>query len=169
MFIEIKPLPTYTKNWYITTSYIPEHLQPASVYIVKKAISFSKYMYNQTVFLNINCINLKYMKFLNKKYKNKDKATNVLSFPADTIPANVSCTRILGDVFICTNFLRREVDKANFNSHFLHMVLHGTLHLLGYDHETQQDAVIMQNIEKKVLFSFNLSDPYETKKNHINL
>ena len=162
MFIEIKPLPKYASLWTVNTFNVSAHLKPATVYICKKAMSFPKYMHKQTAMVSIHCIGIKHMQFLNQKYRNQNKPTDVLSFPADTMPKDIQCTRHMGDIFICINYLKKQNRQMDFEAKFFHMVTHGTLHLLGYDHQTEQDAHVMQDIEAKVLQSFNIQNPYQS-------
>jgi probable rRNA maturation factor len=98
---------------------------------------------------------------LNKLWRGKDKPTNVLSFPA---PANVpGFPRPLGDLVICADVVRREAqrDGKPLEAHWAHMVIHGSLHLAGYDHETsERDRMRMERREIAVLRSFGIGNPY---------
>lgn len=99
---------------------------------------------------------------LNAGFRNRDKPTNVLSFPADmTLPG--SEVRILGDVVVCAPVVRREAVEQNkkMNDHFAHMVVHGMLHLYGYDHIDAGEADAMENLEKDILGVLGVADPYE--------
>ncbi len=93
---------------------------------------------------------------LNKTYRGKDKPTNVLSFPQD----DPGC---LGDVILALETIRREAVEQgkSLTDHTLHLVVHGVLHLLGHDHENDQDAEIMEQIEIKVLAVLGIKNPYE--------
>ncbi len=88
---------------------------------------------------------------LNKTYRGKDKTTNVLSFPCD-IPKEVG-ESILGDVVICVAVVKSEATSKNktFKNHLLHIAVHGILHLLGFDHIDDNDAVKMEALEIKIL------------------
>ncbi len=93
---------------------------------------------------------------LNKQYRNKDIPTNVLSFESgDDV--------ILGDIVISFDTLLREatVNNKSFNEHFTHIVIHGILHLLGYDHIIDSDAEVMQNLEIETLKKLNIGNPYD--------
>lgn len=162
MQIEIKPIAQYARYWKINTINLPNNLESAAIYAAKKAIAFKKNMHNQEIYLTIQCINARYMQRLNKQYRKKDKPTNVLSFPADAMPEDIECPRVLGDIFLCNKVIESEANEMckNFDEHFIHLVAHGTLHLLGYDHETEKDTLIMQDIEKKLLKNFNIANPY---------
>jgi probable rRNA maturation factor len=97
---------------------------------------------------------------LNHDYRQQNKATNVLSFPAD-IPAHIDLP-LLGDLVICAAVVEREAQQQHKHSqaHWAHMVVHGCLHLLGYDHIDDNDADIMEALEIEILAAFNISNPY---------
>ena len=94
---------------------------------------------------------------LNRDYRGKDYATNVLSFPYDTDPI------VCGDLVICAPVVEREAREQGkpLHAHYAHLVVHGLLHLQGYDHETgEQDAIAMESRERIVLQSLGFDDPY---------
>lgn len=97
---------------------------------------------------------------LNAEYRGKDKPTNVLSFPFE-VPPGIPVT-LLGDLVICTEVVAAEAEeqeKALFD-HWAHMVVHGTLHLLGFDHINDDDAEEMEALERTLLARLNIADPY---------
>jgi len=98
---------------------------------------------------------------LNKTYRHQDKPTNVLSFESD-LPVEID-EAILGDVVICTEIVAEEAKAQNktFDEHLTHMAIHGTLHLLGYDHIESEDAKQMENLEIKILEKIKIANPYE--------
>jgi len=98
---------------------------------------------------------------LNKTYRDKDQPTNVLSFPSD-LPIEID-EMILGDVVICTSVVANEAKSQNktFEHHLIHMAIHGTLHLLGYDHVKPMDAQKMESLEIKILEKMQINNPYE--------
>jgi len=98
---------------------------------------------------------------LNREYRGKDQPTNVLSFPSN-LPAVVHSS-LLGDLVICAPVVLREAEQQGKPSqaHWAHMVVHGVLHLLGYDHQETADVDIMEGLEREVLASLNFTDPYE--------
>jgi probable rRNA maturation factor len=98
---------------------------------------------------------------LNKTYRHQDKLTNVLSFKSD-LPVEID-EAILGDVVICTEVVAEEAKAQNktFDDHLTHMAIHGTLHLLGYDHIESEDAKQMENLEIKILEKIKIANPYE--------
>jgi probable rRNA maturation factor len=103
------------------------------------------------------------MRTLNRRYRGKDKPTNVLAFPAPPHPVAEGAEALpLGDVVICPVVLRREAreqGKAE-RAHWAHLVVHGTLHLAGYDHERDEDARRMERREIAVLRTLGFDNPY---------
>ena len=111
--------------------------------------------------LTIRLVNLDESQQLNKQYRHKDKPTNVLSFPFE-VPEGIELN-LLGDLVICAQVVEQEAkaqNKALFN-HWSHMVIHGCLHLLGYDHINDNDAHEMEALEVKILAKLSISNPYE--------
>jgi probable rRNA maturation factor len=99
---------------------------------------------------------------LNARYRGKDKPTNVLSFPAVELPAGPE--RPLGDLVICPDVLRVEAreQRKSLRAHWAHLVVHGTLHLVGYDHEDTADADRMERREIAVLRRLGFPNPYRS-------
>ena len=100
---------------------------------------------------------------MNREYRGMDKPTNVLSFPAGEVaglPADVP--RPLGDVVICAEVVRDEAAAQGkpVANHWAHMLVHGTLHLLGYDHVTDAEAGDMEALEVRILADLGVPDPY---------
>lgn len=97
---------------------------------------------------------------LNRRYRGKDHPTNVLSFPFDPIP-NI-CTDLLGDVVVCAPVVRREslAQEKMASDHWAHMIFHGMLHLCGYRHDDDREAMEMEAIEKQLLGKFGMPDPF---------
>ena len=103
------------------------------------------------------------MQTLNRLYRDKNKPTNVLSFPAGKIvglPAEEGV--MLGDVVVCASVVAAEADEQGkaLADHWTHMIVHGTLHLLGFDHENEADAAEMEGLEARILASQSVTDPY---------
>jgi len=100
---------------------------------------------------------------LNKRYRQQDKATNVLSFPFDELNGlPEGSISPLGDLVICAPVVAREAsqqDKAILD-HWAHMVIHGMLHLLGHDHEHEAQATTMETLEMNILREFGIENPY---------
>ena len=99
--------------------------------------------------------------FLNSTYRNKDKPTNVLSFPFEA-PPGVELP-FLGDLVICSSVVAMEAKQQNKEEqhHWAHMVIHGCLHLLGYDHINDNEAEEMETTEVTILRSIGIDDPYQ--------
>jgi len=103
---------------------------------------------------------------LNFQYREKDKPTNVLSFPAD-IPDEVGVP-LLGDLVICAPVVEREAKEQGktLDAHWAHMLVHGTLHLLGYDHVEDDEADVMEALETRLITQLKFPAPYtETIEN----
>ena len=100
---------------------------------------------------------------LNSEYRGKDKPTNVLSFPAGKVAGLPDdMPQLLGDIVVCAQVVRdeaREQGKA-VADHWAHMLVHGTLHLLGFDHKTDSEAAEMEALETRILSDQGLADPY---------
>ena len=103
---------------------------------------------------------------LNRHYRGKDYATNVLSFPAELdetikLPKGVTLP-LLGDLVLCAPVVAREAreQKKPLAAHYAHLTVHGTLHLLGWDHADDKDAECMEQLERDILAGLGISDPY---------
>jgi probable rRNA maturation factor len=117
--------------------------------------------------LTIRIVGAAESRVLNRTWRGKDKPTNVLSFPADSsvdMPAAVHAEEQLplGDLAICAPVVAREAREQGKDprAHWAHMVVHGVLHLLGYDHENDRDADVMESREVKILAEFGYANPY---------
>ena len=98
---------------------------------------------------------------LNHEYRGRERATNVLSFPAgDELPDGVP--RLLGDIVICAPVVTREAGDQGKRvaDHWAHLLVHGTLHLLGYEHENEPDAARMEALETRILAAHDVAEPY---------
>jgi probable rRNA maturation factor len=100
---------------------------------------------------------------LNRQYRERDYATNVLSFPAD-LPPGVRLP-LLGDLIICAPVIAREAAEQGkpLRHHYAHMTVHGVLHLLGHDHLIDADAERMEALERKALAGLGIPDPYRSE------
>lgn len=98
---------------------------------------------------------------LNRDYRGKDSPTNVLSFPFE-VPADIP-NDLLGDLVICAEVVEEEATAQNKElfHHWAHMVIHGCLHLIGFDHINDTDAEEMESLETKILASLGINDPYQ--------
>ena len=102
------------------------------------------------------------MQQLNKQYRDQDKPTNVLSFPMQS-PEEVDIS-LLGDIVLCTSVIKQEADQQSKSesSHWAHMVVHGMLHLQGYDHVQNDEAENMEQLEISILDQLGFANPYES-------
>jgi len=102
-------------------------------------------------------------KMLNQQYRNGDQATNVLSFSADV---DIPEQKMLGDLAICTSVVASEAQNQNkpIHDHYAHMVVHGVLHLLGHDHQNDNQAQQMESLEVKILDRLEVPNPYEANQ-----
>ena len=100
------------------------------------------------------------MREINRTYRGKDAPTNVLSFVFEDPPGAESS--ILGDILVCPQVVHEEAQAQSKRSdaHFSHMIVHGALHLCGYDHENEQDAAAMEALEVEILSALGFGDPY---------
>lgn len=97
----------------------------------------------------------------NQQYRGRDQPTNVLSFPAEEVAGE----NLLGDLLICAPVVQREAAEQGKlpRAHWAHMVMHGTLHLLGMDHQDARTAKIMEQRETRLLAAFGFPDPYTSQ------
>lgn len=110
--------------------------------------------------LSIRIVDEDESRALNRRYRGRDYATNVLSFPAD-LPGELEIG-LLGDIVICAPRVAaeaREQGKAE-QAHWAHLTVHGVLHLLGYDHQREADAQEMEGLEVRLLAALGYDDPY---------
>ncbi len=113
--------------------------------------------------LGVRVVSRDEMRSLNCRYRGRDAPTNVLSFPAGTVaglPAGAPVA--LGDVVICAAVVRDEARQQGkpVAAHWAHMIVHGVLHLMGYDHDNDADAARMESAEKSILSAGGIADPY---------
>lgn len=119
--------------------------------------------------LTLRIVDASEMTQLNHDYREQNKATNVLAFPS-MIPATIKLDYpLLGDVIICPSVLAKECIELGkpLEEHWAHIVIHGVLHLLGYDHSKEDDAQVMQALETKLLAKLGFADPYQIEDEHL--
>ncbi len=102
------------------------------------------------------------VRVLNRDYRGKNKPTNVLSFPAVDEEMMMQGSLMLGDIVLALQTTQKEARAENkpFKAHVAHLVVHGVLHLLGYDHEIERDALKMERMERLILAALGIADPY---------
>ena len=110
--------------------------------------------------INLKVMSDKSIQKLNKKYRSKDTSTNVLSFTNEDISKTI--TGNLGDIAISYEFVKRESVELDieFHDHMIHMLIHGVYHILGFDHNNNKMAEVMENKEIKLLKKLNIRNPY---------
>ena len=106
------------------------------------------------------------MRGLNRDHRGKDRATNVLSFLGDDDSIVPGADVLLGDIVLAWQTIALEAGQANkpVSDHMTHLVIHGVLHLLGYDHECEEDATVMEELEVEGMAQLGLPDPYAAGK-----
>lgn len=110
--------------------------------------------------VSVRIVDVEEGRALNLQYRGRDYATNVLSFPVE-LPPGVDLP-LIGDLVICAPVVAREAAEQGKKpaDHWAHLTVHGTLHLLGYDHINEAEAETMEALETKVLAGLGISDPY---------
>ena len=113
--------------------------------------------------VSVRVVNTAEMQQLNSEFRDQDKPTNVLSFPAgDLAGLPDDAARPLGDIVICAAVVADEAEQQGKaqTDHWAHMIVHGTLHLLGFDHEDDSDAAEMEGLEIRIMTDHGLANPY---------
>lgn len=118
--------------------------------------------YGKTVELTLRIVDADESRLLNRTWRGKDSPTNVLAFPADSALKTVLATPLLGDLVICAPIVAKEALSQNkpLAAHWAHIVIHGCLHLLGYDHRDNAQAETMENLERQLLAHLGYPNPY---------
>ena len=122
---------------------------------------FIAYFSVEKIDVEVSFCTAEQIKDLNYKFRKKDSETNVLSFPAESsIGIQSACC---GEVIICYEVLNNEAKESSKNiaNHFKHLLIHSLLHLLGYEHDKENDAILMESEEIKFLSKIGISDPYK--------
>lgn len=134
------PTPTSFRRWTEAALVTARHRKPAE--------------------LSIRVVGAREGRALNRQYRGKDYATNVLSFPVE-LPRGIA-SPLLGDLVICAPVVAREAREQGKSprDHYAHLTVHGVLHLLGFDHQSERDAVRMEALETRILAELGIADPY---------
>ncbi|MBF6058611.1 MULTISPECIES: rRNA maturation RNase YbeY [Thiomicrorhabdus] len=127
--------------------------------------SLGSALYDRYTELTIRIVDEEESQTLNREYRDKDKPTNVLSFEFEQPPGLVDLGEelpYLGDLVICAEVVRKEAEEQgkSLEAHWAHMVVHGCLHLLGYDHIEDDDAEEMESLESEIMHNLGYGDPY---------
>lgn len=123
--------------------------------------TFTSLNYQKSTEISLSVISSAEIQTLNHTYRNKNKPTNVLSFPAEL--ASFMQSELLGDIVFCHEIIETEARAQNksVQAHWAHMTIHGTLHLLGYDHIEEDEAQAMESLEINILESLHFKNPYQ--------
>lgn len=115
--------------------------------------------------VSVRIVNNEEIQTLNNRYRNKNKPTNVLAFPVELPPGIVLEHELLGDIIIASDVVKEEAkqQQKSYRAHFAHMLVHGTLHLLGFDHNNDQEASEMEEHEINILKELEFANPYQAK------
>jgi len=145
--IEDKQLPRWRLRRWVTVA-------------LEGAVAHTDTFAPKNVQLTIRLVGAREGKMLNRTYRHKDYATNVLTFQYDSVPDGQSS--LLADIVICTPVLKREAREQGkpYLHHAAHLVVHGTLHALGHDHLNARDADAMESLEKEILARLRIPNPY---------
>lgn len=148
-----------------TASYLElEELAVRVIELTLKAARLPEDVRNSQMEISVVLANDDLIQVLNREYRDKDKPTNVLTFATldsdDPLPEDGPFP--LGDIILSYQTIDREAREQGkfFKDHFIHMLVHGTLHLIGYDHQTEDDANIMETLEIHILGNLNIQNPY---------
>ena len=136
---------------------------------ITRIASLTLETYQKNAELTVRFVDPKEIQYLNHTYRQMDKPTNVLAFPSN-LPKEIQLEcPLLGDVIICPQILLKESNELNktLDAHWSLILIHGILHLLGYDHIKDDDAAIMQAIEIKLLAELGYSNPYDAEGNQL--
>ena len=138
----------------------PEALDARAEAAVREALTQSRARITGAAELSIVLTDDAEQRVLNRDWRGIDKSTNVLSFPQIEPFGPVS--GLLGDIILARETLEREAAEqaVSFEDHFTHLVVHGFLHLLGYDHMDDDEALAMEGLETQILASLGVADPY---------
>jgi probable rRNA maturation factor len=138
----------------------PDNLDARADEAVRAALKASKARLTGPAELSIVLTGDAEQRVLNRDWRGIDKSTNVLSFPQIEPFGPVS--GLIGDIILARETLEREADEqgVSFEDHFTHLVVHGFLHLLGYDHIKDDEALVMEGLETQILASLGVADPY---------
>ena len=144
----------------VNTEGWPEGLQARAEQAVREALQQSKAKVTGPAELSIVLTDDAEQRVLNRDWRGIDTSTNVLSFPQ--IEPFGPVVGILGDITLARETLEREAADLgkSFSDHFTHLVVHGFLHILGYDHLTDEEALLMEGLETQILAGLGVDDPY---------
>lgn len=131
--------------------------------IIKTTLHNAKKKLPKIIEINVRYVDKKESAFLNKRYRKKTGPTNILTFCFEVSKQFAKFLPLHGDLVLCKPLIEEEAKQQNkkIKNHHAHLIVHGTLHLLGYDHDNLKKAKIMENIERKILQILKIEDPYK--------
>ena len=126
------------------------------------AISDLETIFSKNYQIGVSFVTPNEIKKLNLKYRGNDNPTNVLSFGMDNNTESVKEDFLLGDIVLCREIIKKEAKKysKSYENRLKHMIIHGFLHLIGFDHEENDERISMEEIEIKVMNKISAGDPY---------
>ena len=138
------------------------HLQALSQRIIDAACKGLNLKSKQPVELSLVFADDAMVQGLNAEWRGHDKPTNVLSFPSFALKPDEKLPPALGDIILAFETVKQEAgeETKSFENHVSHLLLHGFLHLLGYDHQSDEEAEVMEDIETRILAELAIPDPY---------
>jgi probable rRNA maturation factor len=148
---------------------LDQSIEPFIQTYIESTLSFDRIVNNVPKHVEVSAVltNDEEIKELNRDYRGKDKATNVLSFPQETnliTLKDLNACVLLGDIVLSIETIQHESEQQQkiMEHHLAHLIVHSTLHLMGYDHETDSDAEVMESLEIDILRQHGISNPYES-------
>ena len=130
--------------------------------VVIEVLKTVEYKFTKNHQLNLSFVSSEEIQLLNKTYRNKDKPTNVLSFELpENFPVGDEKT-LIGEIALCEEIIYEESKKYKkiFENRLKHMIIHGLLHLIGYDHQDEEETSKMERLEKEIMNKLSAGDPY---------
>ena len=134
--------------------------EPDDNAILKTLVSVVEHFKDERAEISLHVVDKREMQELNKKFRQKNVATNVLAFPSQIPLEEVP---LLGDIVICNGVVEDEAKdyEMSYSDRYIQMLVHATLHLLGFDHQKEEDRVEMEKLEKKFASSLGIESPYD--------
>lgn len=168
--LTIPPLPKNCSSWkFHCKGSGPKFVKILAEEIVKHVL-VHEHIKKKEIILELSLSNPKQMAELNAKFRNKDAATNVLSFPLGFDTLDDEAPTLLGSIFFCWQIIKDESEENGIDNlkHLAHLIVHSTLHLLGYTHDEIQDRQKMEAKEVIILMKLGIESPYlEQKKKRV--
>ncbi|WP_116652401.1 rRNA maturation RNase YbeY [Pelagibacterium sediminicola] len=139
----------------------PDGLEPLAQGALRAALKGSGHALSGPAELSVLLTDDAHQRALNRQWRQKDASTNVLSFPL--LDPDAPLEGLLGDISLAHETLLREADALSkpFEDHFVHLLVHGMLHILGFDHETESEALVMERHETDIMLELGYADPYD--------